>query len=98
MGLAHLVSQAGQALVQGLDRVLDAIRGLVALQAFQSLADRGYGLAHLVKGLGLFAGRDIQFSGSLGQDPVILGLAALGGVQPAGNAPQLFFNSAPGFS
>ena len=53
--------------------------------------------AQLVEGLRLFAGGDVDFRGGLVHRPVVFGLAALGGIQPASDGAQMFFDPARGF-
>ena len=55
-GGGDLVGQARQALVQRLDRFLDAVIGGGAFQPLQPLVQRHHIQAQLVEGLGLFAG------------------------------------------
>ena len=95
-GGGDLVGQPGQALVQRLDRVLDAVIGGRAFQPFQPLVQRHHVQAQLVEGLGLFAGMDVDFLRGARQDPVALAVTALGGIQAAAQAPQLVFDAAPG--
>ena len=93
-GLGDLVGKARKALMQRLDRILQAVLGLAA---FQPVADIHDMATQLIEGLGLFAGGDVDFRGGLVHRPVVFRLAAFRRVQPAPDGAQMFFDTAIGF-
>ena len=95
-GLADLVGKPRQALVQALDRILQAILMGIAFQPFQPLGQAEHMAAQLVEGLGLFAAGDVDFAGGLAHRPVVFGLAAFGAVETAADIAQLVFDAAIG--
>ena len=96
-GGGDLVGQTRQALMQSLDRVLDAVIGGGAFQPLQPLVQAHHVQAQLVEGLGLLAGGDVDFLGGAGNDAVAFPVAAFAGIQAAAKAPQLVLDAAPGF-
>jgi hypothetical protein len=52
--------------------------------------------SQLIEGLCLLAGRDVDLGCRLAHRAAVFGLAALGGVEPAGKPAQLFFDPAIG--
>ncbi|MEY4707430.1 MAG: hypothetical protein RJB58_1153 [Pseudomonadota bacterium] len=95
-GGGDLVSQTRQALMQCLDRFLDAGVGVAALQPFQPLVQRHHIQAQQVEGLGLLAGGGVDLLGGAGNDAVAFAVGALAGIDAATQAPQLVLDPAPG--
>ena len=95
-GLGDLVGQARQALMQRLHRVLQAVLGGASAPAAPAARSAHDMRAELVEGLGLFAGGDVDFGRGLAHGAVVFGLAALGGIEPAADAAQLFLDAALG--
>ena len=95
-GLGNLVGQARQALMQRLDRALQALLRDVALQPVQPVGDIHHMTDQLVEGPGLFARGDVDLGRRFVHRAVGFGLAALGGIQAPGHGAQMFINAAPG--
>ena len=91
-GFGDLIGETRQARMQALHRVLQSVIGGVTLDMAEPFRQRHHMAVELVEGLGLFARRDIDFGGGLAHGAIVLGLAAFGGIEPAGDALQMLFN------
>ena len=95
-GLAELVGKTRQALMQAFDRLFQAVLHGGALQLLQPFVQPGHVTAQLVEGLRLFAAGERDLGRRPAHRPVHFGLAALGIVEAAADAAQLFLDAAIG--
>ena len=95
-GLAELVGETRQALVQAFDRLFQPVLHGGALQLLQPFVQPGHVTAQLVEGLGLFAAGEGDLGRRPAHRPIHFGLAALGIVQAAADVAQLLLDTAIG--
>ncbi len=91
--VGNLVGEARQALMQRLHGVAQSVRRGGAFDAGEAFGQADDVAAQLVEGLRLFAGGDVDLGGRLAHGAAVLGLAALGRVEAAGEGAHLVFGA-----
>ena len=92
--LGDLIGEPRQALMQRLHRIAQPFAADVALHPFETLGNPDHMRADLIERLRLFARGDVHLHRGLAHHAVAFALAALGGVEAAADAAQLFLDAA----